>query len=80
MNKFLEIPREFLSYDRAETHNNSEKVTIMIYNDNFRKMYSQFPYYRYFHMIHVFISAVIILLSYLYVYEAFFIDKIIPIF
>ena len=62
MNKFLEVPSSILGDISVE--GNTEKISIMIYNDNFRKMHSQFPYYRYLHLFHIMLSILLIFLSY----------------
>lgn len=68
MNKFLEVPSSFLLESNEE--NLANRVTVMIYNDSFRKMYSQFPCYRYLHMLHMLFSIFIMVLSYCWLYGA----------
>ena len=68
MNKFLEVPSSILGDISVES--NTEKISIMIYNDNFKKMYSQFPYYRYLHLFHILFCILIIVLSYIWLNKA----------
>ena len=77
MNKFLEVPADFLIFHDSLRAATSERVTIMIYNENFRKMQTQFPIYRYLHIGHVILSTFIILISYFLLYSALAIDKLI---
>ena len=79
MNKFLEVPSGFLNFQDSRTGNATERVTIMIYNDNFKKMQTQFPNYRYFHIGHICICTIMILLSYLFLYNALGVDQIVSI-
>lgn len=79
MNKFLEVPIGFLTFTTSELYTTPDTVTIMIYNDNFKKMHTHFPYYRYFHIIHFFICACIILVCYLWLYKVVGAENIIPI-
>jgi hypothetical protein len=71
MNKFLEIPL------RPGTINTEreERITIMVYNQNFKKIFTQFPIFRYLHVFHMTISAFIIVMCYVWVYHALRLDK-----
>ncbi|OMJ76364.1 hypothetical protein SteCoe_24261 [Stentor coeruleus] len=80
MNKFLEVPIGFLTFRASELHTTPDSITIMIYNDNFKKMHTNFPYYRYFHIAHVFLCLSISLLCYIWLYSAVGADHIVPIF
>ena len=69
MNKFLEIPAEFIGIRNTRAGGN-QRIKIMIYNNNFKKMYSQFPNYRYLHIFHILFCIFIIILSYIWIYDA----------
>ena len=71
MNKFLEIPLRVgtLNSDREE------RITIMVYNQNFKKIFTQFPLYRYLHLLHILICTFTILVCYLWLYPILTIGK-----
>lgn len=66
MNKFIEIPVG--ENERCTANGNS--MTVMIYNERFKKMMTRFPYYRFLHMFHIFVCTLLIVISYLIVYGA----------
>jgi hypothetical protein len=71
MNKFLEIPRTSTTVNGER----EERVTVMVYNQNFKKIFTQFPMFRYLHVFHITISTLIIIMCYVWVYHALSIDK-----
>jgi hypothetical protein len=67
MNKFLEVPIGVFS---GVTRENDTRITVMVYNDSFRKMMTQFPCYRLLHILHGVVCGFALVLCYLWVYEA----------
>lgn len=45
MNKFFEVPAEFMSEERKATQRNG-RVLFMVYNNKFKGMFYGFPKYR----------------------------------
>ena len=77
MNKFLEIPTRFLDFQESQQAITSTRATIMIYNQNFKKMHTQFPNYRYLHIGHLVFCIFVILISYFWLYRILGISEII---
>lgn len=72
MNKFLEIPVRGSSLNPAT----EDRITVMVYNQSFKKIFTQFPLYRYLHLFHILVCTFIIAFCYLWIYQVLDIRKI----
>lgn len=71
MNKFLEVPAQSLIFEDSQHSYPTTRVTIMIYNENFKKMQTHFHIYRYLHLLHLCICIILVLIAYFLLYKAF---------
>ncbi|CAG9320968.1 unnamed protein product [Blepharisma stoltei] len=69
MNKFLEVPVEYIQNEEIKASVRDGRVQIMIYNDKFKAMFYGFTKYRWIHITHICLSISIILADYLLLYH-----------